>query len=160
MNDHLTHQEFTDYLLGARSATVEAHLADCSTCSKELYQFKESTESFRSAVHTWSEAPHAVRPEAREVPRSFDWLLVGAMVLVLATFATVYFGDRPNTKESDSKQTVPLNLVADNSADQIQKDNELLSNINQELSEELPAPMQPLQVSVSRQATGNSNSNE
>jgi hypothetical protein len=117
-------------------------------------------ESFRGAVHTWSEVPHTIRPEVREVPRSFYWLLVGAMVLVLATFATVYFGDRSNTKDADSKQPISVNLVADNSAAQIQKDNELLSNINQELSEELPAPMQPLQVSVSRQTTGNSDSNQ
>jgi hypothetical protein len=39
--------------------------------------------------------------------------------------------------------------VDKNSLAQIQQDNELLSNINQELSEGLPAPMQPLQVADS-----------
>jgi anti-sigma factor RsiW len=161
MNDHLTHQELTDHLLGTRSATVEAHLAGCSACSKELYQFKESVESFRGAVHNWSEAGHAGRSKALPVPRSFDWLLVGAMAMVLATFAILFFGDRADTKQNVSlQQPTSANSVAENSAAQIQKDNELLSNINQELSEELPAPMQPLQVSASRQTTGESSSNE
>jgi len=56
MNEHLTHQELTDHLLGTRSATVEAHLSTCSACSKELYQFRESLGTFRSAVRNWSEA--------------------------------------------------------------------------------------------------------
>src|SRR6185369_7840185 len=56
MNGHLTHQELTDHLLGTRSATVEAHLASCAACSKELYQFRESLGTFRTAVHNWSQA--------------------------------------------------------------------------------------------------------
>src|SRR5882757_9979402 len=100
MNDHLTHQEFTDYLLGARSATVEAHLIQCSACSKELYQFRESTESFRGAAHNWSEAGHTRRPKAFPVPRSFDWLLVGAVAMILITFAIVFWKDRSDTKQA------------------------------------------------------------
>ncbi len=163
MNDHLTHQEFTDHLLGTRSATVEAHLADCSACSKELYQFKESMESFRGAVHNWSEAPHSTRSAALPLPRSFDWLLVGAMAMVLLTFGLVFWGDQSDTNGTSSNhQPTPQDVIAkndvptNNSVAQIQQDNELLTNINQELSEELPAPMQPLQVSDSTQATGKS----
>jgi len=160
MNDHLTHQEFTDYLLGTRSATVEAHLTLCSACSKELHQFRESMESFRGAVHGWSEAGHTGNPKALPVPRSFDWLLVGAVAMILITFAIIFWRDRSDTKQAISKQPTSVNVVAENSAAQIQQDNELLSDINQELSEGLPAPMQPLQVSVAGQATGSSSSNE
>ena len=158
MNDHLTHEEFTDYLLGTRSATVEAHLTECSACSKELYQFKESMESFRGAVHNWSEAPQSTRSKALPLPRSFDWLLVGAMAMVLLTFGLVFWGDRSDTNQAKVDPSSVQQVIAQNSVAQIQQDNELLTNINQELSEELPAPMQPLQVSDSTQATGKSSS--
>jgi len=155
MNDHLTHEEFTDHLLGTRSATVEAHLADCSACSKELYQFKESMESFRGAVHNWSEAPQHTRSKALPLPRSFDWLLVGAMAMVLLTFGLVFWGDQPDTNQT--KVDPVQQVIAQNSVAQIQEDNELLSNINQELSEGLPAPMQPLQVADSGTTEKSSN---
>jgi hypothetical protein len=153
MNEHLTHQELTDHLLGTRSATVEAHLASCSDCSKELYQFRESLGTFRAAVHNWSEAERPVQRHVFPVPRSFDWLLVGAMALVLLTFSLVFWGDRPDN--SAQNPSAPI----DNSLAQIQQDNELLSNINQELSEGLPAPMQPLQVADSG-TTGKSSNQE
>jgi len=153
MNEHLTHQELTDHLLGTRSATVEAHLSTCSACSKELYQFRESLGTFRAAVHNWSEAERPVQRHVFSVPRSFDWLLVGAMALVLLTFSLIFWGDRSDTIAKDPFQQTPQNVVveqpSENSLAQIQQDNELLSNINQELSEGLPAPMQPLQVADS-----------
>lgn len=158
MNEHLTHQELTDHLLGTRSATVEAHLASCSDCSKELYQFRESLGTFRAAVHNWSEAERPVQRHVFPVPRSFDWLLVGAMALVLLTFSLVFWGDRADTNNA-TNDLPATNLVAQNSVDQIQQDNELLSNINQELSEGLPAPMQPLQVADSG-TTGKSSNQE
>ncbi len=151
MNEHLTHQELTDHLLGTRSATVEAHLASCSTCSKELYQFRESLGTFRSAVRNWSEAERPVQRQVFPVPRSFDWLLVGAMALVLLTFSLIFWVDRSSDNNAQNQQT-PVQQMAtvdNNSLAQIQQDNELLSNINQELSEGLPAPMQPLQVADS-----------
>jgi hypothetical protein len=151
MNEHLTHQELTDHLLGTRSATVEAHLASCSACSKELYQFRESLGTFRSAVHNWSEAGRPDQRHSFSVPRSFDWLLAGAMALVLLTFSLVFLGDRSSDNNAKIQPTpAPQQVIADNnSLAQIEQDNELLSNINQELSEGLPAPMQPLQVADS-----------
>ena len=156
MNEHLTHQELTDHLLGTRSATVEAHLASCSACSKELYQFRESLGTFRAAVHNWSEAGRPVQRQVFPVPRSFDWLLVGAMALVLLTFSLVFWIDGTDNSAQNPLTPTPQQVIADNtSLAQIQQDNELLSNINQELSEGLPAPMQPLQVADSG-ATGKS----
>jgi hypothetical protein len=84
------------------------------------------------------------------VPRSFDWLLVGAMALVLLTFSLVFWGDRSDNSAQNPPPPIPQQGTVDNnSLAQIQQDNELLSNINQELSEGLPAPMQPLQVADS-----------
>ena len=158
MSEHLTHQELTDHLLGTRSATVEAHLAECSNCSKELYQFKESLEAFRGAVHSWSETVRVEQPKELPVPRSWDWLLVGAMAIVLVVFSVVYLRDRADTKIV-VKQPAPA-AVAENSETQIQQDNDLLSDINQELSEGLPSPMQPLQISTSNQTATNSSKTE
>ncbi|HSS99786.1 MAG TPA: hypothetical protein VLK33_22280 [Terriglobales bacterium] len=149
MNEHLTHQELTDHLLGTRSATVEAHLASCPACSKELYQFRESLGTFRSAVRNWSEAERPVQRQVFPAPRSFDWLLVGAMALVLLTFSLVFWGDRGENIAQNPPTPSQQAVIDDNSLAQIQQDNELLSNINQELSEGLPAPMQPLQVADS-----------
>jgi hypothetical protein len=79
-----------------------------------------------------------VQRQVFPVPRSFDWLLVGAMALVLLTFSLVFWGDRSDNSAQNPPTPTPQQVTVDkNSLAQIQQDNELLSNINQELSEGL-----------------------
>jgi anti-sigma factor RsiW len=161
MKAHLTHEELTDRLMGVRSSTVEAHLLGCPACSKELQEMGESIHLFRGAVHSWSEsrAGAADLPARSRVlrPRSYDWLLAGAVAMVLVAFSLLYFLDRSRLEQA---HTQPTGAVTASSVEQIKQDNELMSQINQELSEGLPAPMQPLQVSASRQSASSDDHQE
>jgi hypothetical protein len=165
MTAHLTHEELTDRLLGAQSATVDVHLLDCAACSKELDQLRNSIGLFRGAVRGWSEVEHSRREEAHSrilpAPRSFDWLLVGAVTMILSMFAILYIVDRADTKQQvQFTPPTSVNPIEKDSEAQIKQDNELLSQINQELSEGLPAPMQPLEVSVSQRSTSSSSNQD
>ena len=148
MNEHLTHQELTDHLLGTRSALWK-RIWPLVRLAARVVSIPESLGTFRTAVHNWSQAERSVQRQALPVPRSFDWLLVGSMAVVLLTFGLIFLGDQSDNSAQNQPTPTPQHVTVENSLAQIQEDNELLSNINQELSEGLPAPMQPLQVADS-----------
>jgi anti-sigma factor RsiW len=158
MSVHLTHEELTDNLLGVSSLTVNAHLLSCPACANELDQIKNSIAAFRGAAHAWSESAMAgerAEPLGRRFPRSWttaNWVLAAAAMILFAVGLSFYFRDTGNQAIGKQTHTIqiatPVTAVEASQA-QIEKDNELLSQVNSEIAEAVPAPMQPLQLSQS-----------
>jgi len=157
MSAHLTHEELTDNLLGVPSLTVNAHLLNCPACAEELRQLKQSIAAFRGAAHAWSESAVAT-PAVRGLPKrswasfswaSPNWALAAAAMLLFAVGVTFYVRDHQARNQEHSAQvTAPAGTVV-SAQSQIEQDNELLSQVNSEIAEGVPAPMQPLQLSQS-----------
>jgi hypothetical protein len=156
---HLTREEFTDNLLGVSSLTVNAHLLGCTACADELERVKHGIAGFRDAAQGWSEqallatesSATCVRsPRAQSRPA---WIL--AMVAMILFVAGLLIYTRKETVASQSHPAVVATPTAGAAPSQAQldQDNQLLSQVNVELSEAVPAPMQPLLVSESS-ATG------
>lgn len=151
MSAHLTHEELTDNLLGVSSLTVNAHLLSCPACANELDQLKSSLAAFRGAAHAWSEKALAADRTVSVVhtfPRrswaAVNWALVAvAMILFAAGFAFYVHDDRNQTTSAKIAASVS---ASEASQAQIERDNELLSQVNSELAEPVPAPMQPLRL--------------
>ena len=160
MSTHLTHEELTDNLLGVSSFTVNAHLVNCSACTEELELMKQSITGFRGAAHGWSESVIAAERTtslAAAIPRrslavsnwaSANWVLTAAAVLVF-TLGFLYLRNRQPRYQDHSAQIVTPATTVTTTQSQIEKDNELLSQVNREIAEAVPAPMQPLQLSQS-----------
>ena len=152
MSAHLTHEELTDTLLGISSRTVNAHLLNCPACARELDQLKNSIAGFRQAAHSWSESTPTVSRVSSVVPpqRSWTatWVVVATMILFAAGFI-LYLRDYQARKQAESVQVAMPAAPLEGSAAQIAKDNELMSQVYSEISEGVPAPMQPLQISQS-----------
>ena len=153
MSAHLTHEELTDNLLGVSSLTVNAHLLSCPACANELDQMKNSIAEFRGAAHAWSEsalaADHTV-PVVRTLPKrswtTANWVLAVAAMMLFAAGFTFYLRDRQTGNPAHTVQIATPVTAIEASQAQIEKDNELLSQVNSEIAEAIPAPMQPLQV--------------
>jgi anti-sigma factor RsiW len=150
MSAHLTHEELTDTLLGVSSLTVNAHLLNCPACANEVEQLKTSIAGFRQAAHAWSESAPAAGRVSPVVPpnRSWaaTWVLVAAMIL-FAAVSIFYLRDYEAQRQAESAKVATPAAPLEGSAAQIAKDNELMSQVYSEISEGVPAPMQPLQIS-------------
>jgi predicted anti-sigma-YlaC factor YlaD len=147
MSAHLTNEELTDRLLDEPSMTVDAHLLDCAACRAELNKMRTSVEVFRTAAHSWSDNAAAIdhngkamRPRRQKV-RTAEWAVAAALLLAVVVLPIVYWRDHVQTKSNA--------LAAQVFQAQIKQDNELLSAVNSEIAEGVPAPMQPLRVSLS-----------
>jgi predicted anti-sigma-YlaC factor YlaD len=160
MTSHLTKEELTDNLMGVSSLTVNAHLLDCPACADELDQVKRTLAGFRDAAHDWSEhALVAAESSAararihRERSRPTVWILAAAAMILLIAGSIVYLHQEPTVSQSHPVVTSTPATNAGLSQAQLDQDNELLSQVSVELSEAVPAPMQPLLVS---EASGSS----
>jgi predicted anti-sigma-YlaC factor YlaD len=151
---HLTKEELTDKLLGVPSLTVNAHLLSCPACANELEQMKDSIADFRNAAHSWSEeAVKAVGSRASRVHTSpggwaARWIMVAAAVIIFVAGSVSYLHQK-QTNQAHSVQVSTPAPSAGLSQAQLDQDNQLLSEVSGELSEAVPAPMQPLLVSES-----------
>ena len=161
MSAHLTQEELTDNLLGVSSLTVNAHLLSCPACANELDQLKNSISCFRGAAHAWSE--NALRADrsgslARTLPaRSWPaatWALAAAVMILFVAASTFYLRDHQSRNQAHSVQVSSPATVLSASQSQIDQDNELLSQVNSEIAEAVPAPMQPLRLSESVASNG------
>lgn len=158
MSAHLTHEELTNRLLSEPSMTVDAHLLDCEACRTEFDQLKSSVGIFREAAHAWSENAAvlsqrvvAIAPRRKAV-RTAEWAVAAALLLVMVILPMVYWQDRGHKVLTGSTSSTPETFQA-----QVDKDNELLSAVNSEIAESVPAPMQPLRVSLSYGLTDSAN---
>jgi anti-sigma factor RsiW len=146
MSAHLTNEELTDQLLDEPSRTVEAHLLDCAACRTELAQMRTSVEVFRTAARGCSDNAAAVDHKVkairsrRPIVATVEWAVAAGLLLAVVVLPIVYWQDHGQTKSNA--------LAAQVLQAQIKRDNELLSAVNSEIAEGVPAPMQPLGVSL------------
>ena len=165
LTSHLTKEELTDNLLGVSSLTVNAHLLDCPTCADELDRVKGSISGFRDAAHAWSEHALVASGEKlgthwahRERSRPTMWILAAAAAMILFIAGSiVYLHQEPTVSQSHPVVVSTPTRNAGLSQAQLDQDNQLLSQVSVELSEAVPAPMQPLLVSEASGSSANTN---
>ena len=77
------------------------------------------------------------------------WILASAVLLLLVAGSLAYLHQERTTSQARSVEVSTPMVNAGLSQAQLDQDNELLSQVSGELSEAVPAPMQPLLVSES-----------
>jgi predicted anti-sigma-YlaC factor YlaD len=158
MSAHLTQAELTDNLLGVSSLTVNAHLLSCPACADELERLRSSIATFRGAAYAWSESALAntdrraplVEVARRRPWRAASWILAAAAMILFVSVSAFY--PHNHQIERVARSTTPVSsssAASDIVRSEIDRDNELLSQVNSELAEAVPAPMQPLGLSES-----------
>jgi anti-sigma factor RsiW len=160
MNTHLTTEEVTEKLLGASSLTVNAHLLECPACASELDRLKSSISNFRDTAHAWSEdniasaASVSFRAQASSKRwLSAGWVLVAAAMIPMVAVSAAYLhrerASRATSAQAAALASIPGAASRGISPSELDDDNQLLSQVSVELSEAVPAPLQPLVVSES-----------
>jgi hypothetical protein len=168
MSAHITQEEMTELLMGTRTSTLDCHLRACAECREEFERVKSSLALFRTASHAWTESLASKTSEMQQLislPRARTsyaswWKLAAVMAVLLIVFAAAYRIKHTSGNDNTAKGTTPNAVIAESSQnqiaqDQIAQDNELLAQVNSEISESVPTPMQPLQISA---ASSNSSS--
>lgn len=139
MNNHLTPEQFSKWLIGGGAAEEADHLRGCPQCAAELVAFQQALSQFRSSVVNWAD-----RERSENVPASANlfresrqrrlrrllWVPVAA-VLAVVIAVPVYEKSIARQPEPESVQGSSL-------------DSELLDRVNAHLSQTVPVSLQRL----------------
>lgn len=158
MTLHLTHEQLCDLILADTalqpdgesnndrnpdSDVVEAHLRACLICSAELKSLRDSLAHFRDASVSYARQEFAqsyarrssIAPPHSYLSQPLYWT-AAVVVFVAALFPLSMHRQRPISRGT---------TIAGSSQQQTtESDAALLADIDQEISSDVPAPMQPL----------------
>jgi hypothetical protein len=150
MNLHLSHEQLCDLIFadlslepGSHSDVVHEHLRACLICSAELKSLRDSLSLFRDASVSYAQQEfarsHAQRssivPPHRYLTQPLYWA-AAVLVIVAALFPLNMRRQQPSlpaaTKTAVSTASTP------------ESDAALLADIDQKISDDVPAPMEAL----------------
>jgi len=132
MNVHLSQDQISQWISGDRSGESARHLEGCAACSDEVTRLESALAGFRESVQAWPAPPPSL-PHPRSAPRVARWVLAAA-VLAATVAAPVYWRHRAQAQAARADAT-------------------LLQQVDAEVSEAVPSPMQPLVQLVSWNAS-------
>jgi hypothetical protein len=135
VNNHLSEDQITDWMLGARDNFVSRHLETCHACFVAAEELRSTISCFRDSIHAtaqrdnsfWREQQLAISEHASArdwYPIHWAWVVAMAMVLITAIFLT-----RPPN---------PPQNKATEDADKV-----LLQEVQRDLGREFPEALAP-----------------
>ena len=152
---HLTHEQLCELILADSSLhpedqssngdsdIVQAHLRACLICSAELRSLRDSLSHFRDASISYARQEFAhsyARRSSIAPPHSFLsqplYWTAAAVVCVAALFPLSLHRQRPVSGGATTISATPQQTTESDAA--------LLADIDQDISADVPAPMQPL----------------
>jgi hypothetical protein len=171
MTLHLSHEQLCDLIfadlsptpssLGSQNSSdvVEQHLQACLICSAELKNLRDSLVNFRDASVAYAHQEFAqsyaqrssIAPPHRLLSQPLYW--AAAMVIVVAALF-------PLTLHRD-QATAPTPATASLTSQRTtESDEQLLADIDQKVSADVPSPMEPLADPTAETSTTSSNSDQ
>ena len=130
MSPHLSPEEISNWLVGPRDAERARHLRECETCSREVESMEGALAEFRDAIGNWEPPPAGVHLRHRRVPVAARWAMAAAAAVALAA-VPVYVHQRQAAAEAARADAL------------------LLEQVDSEVSQPVPRPMEPLVPLVS-----------
>ncbi len=131
---HLSEREQNEYLMGERTPPAEAHLAACAECRAATARLQTGLALYRESAVSWAAVYTGRRPAPQPRRRGFvhGWAAGCAAAGLAAAVAlvSVYPHARP--------------AAATPGAAQVMSDDALLEQVDQQVSGNVPAAMQPL----------------
>jgi len=152
MNEHLSSEQISRWMIGERSAQDEEHARECPECAAKVARFESAITLFRQSVQDCGE--RYARPDiplpagVRRARRSFAarpsrWAPVAAALVLLAAIP-IYTNSRERRRQAEMARA----------------DAALLEQVDVQISRAVPAPMEPLVSLVSWNTSGASHTGE
>ena len=140
MTEHLAAGRITECVGGGPGPEEQRHLLECAECRAEVARLRSTLGQFREAVRGWSgELGERARERARAAARRgpvrvwFRWPVLATAALALAiAVAPVYKTVRDRQRAAEALA-----------------DAQLLEQVDREVTESVPGPMEPLAQLVS-----------
>jgi hypothetical protein len=133
LNNHLSEDQFTEWVLGIRDECVLRHLEMCRACSVEAEELRRTISSFRDSIHAtaqrdlsfWRNTQLAFRERVSGwYALHWAWAVAIVMVLITAIFLTR-----------------PANIPQNNPSEDADK--ALLQEVQGDLFREVPQALAP-----------------
>lgn len=144
MNRHLSSEEISNWISGEPNAQVERHTHYCPVCQADLDSFSTAMSLFVKSARGWadlqrgSDAPTIRLIEQaprRATVNAISWAAIATLVCVLACFSARQSPRADTTLETDDTDT------------------SLLRQVDAEVSQTVPASMEPLTRLMSSEPT-------
>lgn len=149
MNNHLSQDQLSMWILGRSTPEERRHGAECPECRAELVRFEEPVTTFKNAMHEWSDSEPIPRLEQVSIflrrPAAYmrgglRWAAVAIAVTVLAAFP-IYRQIETLTQRAASTETERPNAAETS-------DILLMDAVSAHLSRTIPAPMEPIMALI------------
>jgi hypothetical protein len=151
MNTHLSKKAMLRWQAGEASELERGHVAECTQCQAQIQPLTDALSWFGAAAREWgaerAAVPRRLQAVAGGVHRWYRFAIAAALacVLLLATGVALLDWSRshmaPMQAQAPQQQQVTQQELA--------RDNALLDEVDQDVSQEVPAAMQPLSWSAS-----------
>jgi hypothetical protein len=130
MIEHLSAEQISQWMIGERTLELERHLAQCTACRSELEQMEQALWQFRAAMRNPVDIPAPVWREPAPRPW-FSWqrlVLAAATLLILVGLPTGWI-------VRQQERAAAAAALADS---------QLLEQVDSEISQAVPEPLEPL----------------
>lgn len=140
MNQHWTDEQMSAWVVGERNVEMAEHLAGCEECRRELANVQGALTSYRADVeqtaaadeYRWVRIRAAVAGRAADRGHGLRWAFTGALALLALSLGLLVTPQRhpvPNTAA-----VAPMS------------DEQLLNEIQDDLSRSAPAALEPVET--------------
>src|SRR5262245_28837376 len=158
MNNHLSQDQLSMWILGRSTAEELRHGRECPQCRAELVRFEAPVSAFRSSMLDWSDRESAPRIEEvltlfrrpQAIPNTlWGWVAVCTAVLLLTAIPIYKQGQalkQRTATDSDVVQLPAIDAPAGANADVL-----LMDAVSAHLSRTIPAPMEPIMALIPAQ---------
>jgi len=156
MNNHLSQDQFSMWVLGRSTPEERRHGTECPQCRAELARFEEPVAAFKSAIHDWSDREtvprlHEVSAFLRRPPApvtgELRWMAV-AMAVGLLTAIPIYREAEALTHRASTTEIVRFPQASLSIAAETNDDVLLMDAVSAHLSRTIPAPMEPIMTLI------------
>jgi hypothetical protein len=112
MNQHLSSEETSGWIIGEHTPEVQRHIAECAQCRGELERIEYAFWQFRDSSRRWSDHWYAARDMRRtRVARFWRWLAATGALATVA-LAAVLQSPRPAPPAYDDEPFLQIPYVA------------------------------------------------
>jgi hypothetical protein len=159
MNTHLSEKAMLRWQAGEASELERRHVAECAECQARMQPLSDALSWFGTAARQWgaekASAQRTVHVVATVTHRWYRFAMAAALacVLLVATgIAMLHWQKQNASMQAQGPQQHETNQ-GEARQQELARDNALLDEVDQDVSQEVPAALEPLSWSASNTTT-------